>query len=76
MTRGDIERRTLNERIKPEVRDLLDAAEALTGKNQTRFVPDTTKQARENAIMGQTRLVVSQTAFRLALGRRTMPGLI
>jgi uncharacterized protein (DUF1778 family) len=49
-----IKRETLNLRIRPEVRDLIDHAAKLVGKNRTDFVLDAARQVAENAILDRT----------------------
>jgi uncharacterized protein (DUF1778 family) len=44
-------RKTLNMRIKPETRTLLDRAAEVTGKNLTDFVLDAARQAAQNALL-------------------------
>lgn len=47
-------RETLNIRIKPEVRGLIDRAAELTGKSRTDFVLDAARRAAEEALLDQT----------------------
>jgi uncharacterized protein (DUF1778 family) len=56
-------RETLNLRIRPEVRDLIDRAAKLAGKNRTDFVLDSARQAAENAILDRTVLTFSPEAY-------------
>lgn len=56
-------RETLNLRIKPEVRGLIDYAAELTGKNRTDFVLDAARQAAENALLDRAVLRVSAKAY-------------
>jgi uncharacterized protein (DUF1778 family) len=45
-------RDTLNIRIKPELRGLIDRAAELAGKNRTDFVLDAARRAAEDALHG------------------------
>jgi uncharacterized protein (DUF1778 family) len=56
-------RETLNLRIKPEVRGLIDRAAELVGKNRTDFVLDAARQAAENAVLDRTVLQTSPKAY-------------
>ena len=47
-------RDTLNLRIKPELRGLIDRAAEITGKNRTDFVLTAARQAAEDALMDRT----------------------
>ncbi|MBV8068598.1 MAG: DUF1778 domain-containing protein, partial [Acidobacteriaceae bacterium] len=51
---GEPKRETLNIRIKPEVRGLIDRAAELVGKNRTDFVLDAARQAAEDALLERT----------------------
>lgn len=69
-------RTTLNIRIKPEVRGLIDragGAAELTGKNRTDFVLDAARQAAENALLDRTLLVVRPKAYAEFLARLDAP---
>jgi uncharacterized protein (DUF1778 family) len=52
-------RETLNMRIRPEIRSLIDQAAALTGKNRTDFVLDAARIAAQNTLLDQTNLVLN-----------------
>ena len=56
-------RDTLNLRIKPEVRGLIDRAAGLLGKNRTDFVLDAARHAAEDALMDRTMIAVSPKAY-------------
>ena len=71
--RKGAKRGTLNIRIKPEVRALIDRASALTGKNRTDFVLDSARQAAEDALIDRTVLVVSPKAYAEFLARLDAP---
>lgn len=66
-------RETLNIRIKPEVRGLIDRAAALTGKNRTDFVLDAARRAAEDALLDRTVFVVSPKAYADFLARLDAP---
>ena len=55
-------RETLNLRIRPEVRDLIDRAAKLAGKNRTDFVLDAARHAAENAILDRSIFMFSAKA--------------
>lgn len=56
-------RETLNLRIKPEVRGLIDRAAKARGKNRTDFILDAARAAAEEALLDQALLVVSPDAY-------------
>ncbi len=56
-------RETLNIRIKPEVRDLIDRAAKSRGKNRTDFILDSARLAAEDALLDQVIMTVSPQAF-------------
>lgn len=60
--KDNAKRGTLNLRIKPEVRGLIDRAAALAGKNRTDFVLDAARQAAENTLLDRTVLTISPKA--------------
>jgi uncharacterized protein (DUF1778 family) len=66
-------RDTLNLRIKPELRGLIDRAAEITGKNRTDFVLNAARQAAEDAILDRTVFAVSPKAFAEFLARLDMP---
>ncbi len=53
----------LNMRIRPEVRNLIDHAAELTGKNRTDFVLDAARQAAQNTVLDQTIIAVNPKAY-------------
>lgn len=71
--RGSAKRDTLNIRIKPEVRGLIDRAAALTGKNRTNFVLDAARHAAEDALLDRTVFVLDPKAYREFLARLDAP---
>ncbi len=58
-----VKRDTLNIRIKPELRGLIDRAAELAGKNPTDFVLDAARRAAENALMDRTVVRVNPEAY-------------
>jgi uncharacterized protein (DUF1778 family) len=56
-------RDTLNLRIKPELRGLIDRAAELSGKTRTEFVLGAARQAAEAALLDRTVLTVSPEAY-------------
>ena len=56
-------RDTLNIRIKPELRGLIDRAAELSGKNRTDFVLDAARIAAEDALLDHTVFVVNAKAY-------------
>lgn len=66
-------RDTLNIRIKPQVRGLIDRAAELTGKNRTDFVLDAARRAAEDALLDRTVFLVSSKAYAEFLRRLDAP---
>jgi uncharacterized protein (DUF1778 family) len=66
-------RETLNLRIRPEVRDLIDRAAKLAGKNRTDFVLDAARQAAESAILDRTVITFSAKAYADFVARLDAP---
>ena len=66
-------RETLNIRIKPEERDLLDRAAKARGKNRTDFILDAARQAAEDALLDRTVFTVSPEAYAEFLARLDAP---
>lgn len=66
-------RQTLSLRIKPDVRDLIDRAAKLAGKNRTDFVLDAARQAAESAIVDRAVLTFSAKAYAEFLARLDAP---
>ncbi len=56
-------RDTLNLRIKPEVRGLIDRAAKARGKNRTDFILDAARAAAEDALLDQALLVINPEAY-------------
>lgn len=57
-------REALNIRIKPQVRELIDRAAELAGKNRTDFVLDAARRAAEDTLLNRTVFTVSPKAYR------------
>ena len=62
-------REALNLRIKPQVRELIDRAAELAGKNRTVFVLDAARRAAEDALLDRTVFAVRPKAYRQFLER-------
>ena len=71
--RGGAKRDTLNLRIKPEVRGLIDRAAELVGKNRTDFVLDAARRAAEDALMERTVFAFNAKAYRTFVARLDAP---
>ena len=56
-------RTTLNLRIKPEDRNLIDLAAQATGKNRTDFILEAARKAAEDALLERTMFLVSPEAY-------------
>lgn len=66
-------RESLNIRIKPEDRGLIDRAAKLLGKNRTDFMLDAARRAAEEALLDRTVFVVSPEAYAEFLARLEAP---
>ena len=66
-------RETLNIRIKPEERNLIDRAAKTRGKNRTDFILDAARRAAEDALLDQVIISVSPEAYSEFLARLDMP---
>ena len=66
-------RDTLNLRIKPEERGLIDRAATITGKTRTDFVLEAARQAAEEALLDRTLFTVSAEAYAQFLARLDEP---
>jgi uncharacterized protein (DUF1778 family) len=62
-TKQTTRRDTLNLRIKPSDRGLIDRAAQLTGKTKTDFVLEAARRAAEDALLDRTLFVVGPEAF-------------
>ncbi len=66
-------RDSLNLRIKPEERGLIDRAAQILGKNRTDFVLEAARRAAEEALLDHTVFVVSPEAYAEFLARLDAP---
>ncbi len=66
-------RETLNIRIKPEERGLIDRAARARGKNRTDFILDAARLAAEEALLDQVFIVASPEAYAEFLERLDSP---
>jgi uncharacterized protein (DUF1778 family) len=66
-------RDTLNLRIKPELRGLINRAAELTGKNRTDFVLSAARRAAEDAFLDRTVFAVNPKAYAEFLARLDAP---
>lgn len=73
MRTASSKRETLNIRIKPEERSLIDRAAKVRGKNRTDFVLDAARSAAEEALLDQAIISVSPDAYAAFLARLDMP---
>lgn len=71
--REPAKREALNLRIKPQVRELIDRAAELAGKNRTDFVLDAARRAAEDTLLDRTMFAVSPKAYREFLTRLDAP---
>jgi uncharacterized protein (DUF1778 family) len=70
---GAAKREALNLRIKPQVRELIDRAAELAGKNRTDFVLDAARRAAEDTLMDRTVFMVNREEYRQFLARLDAP---
>lgn len=70
---GPSKRETLNIRIKPEDRSLIDRAAKVRGKNRTDFVLGAARAAAEEALLDQALIEVDPKAYAEFLARLDMP---
>lgn len=66
-------RDTLNLRILPELRGLIDQAASLSGKNRTDFVLGAARSAAENALLDRTVFAASDEVYKKFLARLDAP---
>ena len=71
--RAGLKRETLNIRIKPEVRGLIDRAAKLAGKTRTDFVLDAARQTAEDALLDRTALMAAVPTATPNSSRVSMP---
>lgn len=72
-SRETTKREALNIRIKPQVRELIDRAALLAGKNRTDFVLDAARRAAEDTLLDRTIFSVSPKTYRQFLARLDAP---
>jgi uncharacterized protein (DUF1778 family) len=72
-TARSVKRETLNLRIKPEERGLIDRAAKALGKNRTDFVLEAARRAAEDALLDRAILAVSPKAYAEFLARLDAP---
>jgi len=73
--RAATRREALNIRIKPQLRELIDRAAELAGKNRTDFVLDAARRAAVDTLLDRTVPTVSPGAYRQFLARLDAPPL-
>lgn len=73
MPDGGTRRDTLNIRIKPEDRGLIDQAARLLGKTRTDFMLDAARRAAEEALLDRTVLRVSPEVYGAFVQRLEAP---
>lgn len=66
-------RESLNIRIKPDERGLIDRAARAKGKNRTDFILDAARAAAEEALLDQTIIATSPEVYAQFLARLDMP---
>lgn len=66
-------RETLNIRIRPEERSLIDRAAKVRGKNRTDFVLEAARSAAEEALLDQAIIAAGPEAYAAFLARLDMP---
>jgi uncharacterized protein (DUF1778 family) len=71
--RSGAKRETLNIRIQPKVRSLIDRAAALVGKNRTDFMLDAARHAAEDTLLDRTIFVIGPKAYAEFLARLDAP---
>ena len=69
----EVKRETLNIRIKPEERNLIDRAAKTRGKNRTDFILEAARLAAEDALLDQVIISESPEAYSEFLARLDMP---
>ncbi|MGA8029464.1 MAG: DUF1778 domain-containing protein [Bryobacteraceae bacterium] len=66
-------REALNLRIKPQVRELIDGAAELAGKNRTDFVLGAARRAAADTLLDRTVFTISPEIYRQFLARLDAP---
>jgi uncharacterized protein (DUF1778 family) len=72
-TASPVKRETLNIRIKPDERSLIDRAAKTRGKNRTDFILDAARSAAEDALLDQVVISVSSQAYAQFVARLDLP---
>lgn len=72
-TATQIRRETLNIRIKPEERGLIDRAAQSQGKNRTDFILEAARLAAEEALLNRAMLAVAPEAYDAFVARLDQP---
>jgi uncharacterized protein (DUF1778 family) len=72
-TKTAAKRQTLNIRIKPQERGLIDRAAQSVGKTRTDFILEAARRAAEDALFDRTLFVVSAEAYAEFLARLDQP---
>jgi len=73
LSKATSKRDTLNIRIRPEERNLIDRAARMKGKNRTAFILDAARLAGEEALFEQAIITVSPDAYAEFLKRLDIP---
>lgn len=68
-----VKRSTLNIRIKPEERGLIDEAARALGKTRTDFILDAARQVAEDTLLDRTFIKVSEEAYAEFLAKLDSP---
>ncbi|WP_263377208.1 type II toxin-antitoxin system TacA family antitoxin [Granulicella aggregans] len=66
-------RATLNMRIQPDLRILIDRAAEVAGQNRTDFVLDAARKAAQTTLLDQVHLQLSPAAFKAFIQRLDAP---
>lgn len=66
-------RETLNLRIKPDERSLIDRAAKVKGKNRTDFILDAARAAAQDALLDQVLITADPKSYGQFLARLDMP---
>ena len=66
-------RSTLNLRIKAELREMIDRAAEVSGKNRTDFVLSAARQAAENTLLDRTVIAVDSKTYAEFVARLDAP---
>jgi uncharacterized protein (DUF1778 family) len=66
-------RETLNIRIKPAERGVIDRAAQIRGQNRTDFILEAARRAAEETLLDRTLISVSEDAYRKFLARLDAP---